>query len=97
MVSDRVVTLKKNLYTDLNLALKSTNRTVHELFRKIDSDHSQKIGVDEVYKLFMDMKTEGMDHKLAQEIFDSIDFDGSGQISLPEFISDFNTILDKDL
>ena len=30
-----------------------------------------------------------------QEIFDSIDIDGSGAISLPEFMADFNTCCER--
>jgi len=46
--------------------------------------------------MFKDMQQQ-VTLKQSAEIFDSIDFDGSGAIALPEFMADFKMVCSTDI
>jgi Ca2+-binding EF-hand superfamily protein len=71
--------------------LDKNGRTLPDLFRKIDSDQSRNLGQEELYRMFKEMHLD-VSQSQALAIFDSIDFDGNGNISLPEFVSDFKMV-----
>jgi len=64
--------------------LKQENKTIKNLFQAVDVDGSFEIDQVELFKAF---KMMGIDvNKIqTQQIFDSMDFDGDGNLSLPEF------------
>ena len=97
MVTDDTIKLKKDIYTRISKALDQSGRTIAELFRKVDSDSSSNIGPEELYTMFKQMRLENISSSQAQAIFDSVDFDGSGSISLPEFTSDFKMVCATDI
>ena len=97
MVTDDTVKLKKDIYTRISKALDQSGRTIAELFRKVDSDSSSNIGPEELYTMFKQMRFENISSSQAQAIFDSVDFDGSGSISLPELTSDFKMVCATDI
>ena len=66
----------------------STGRTLRDLFRAVDDDHSFQIDVNELFDAFKAMKMD-ITQKETEQIFFSVDFDGSGTISMPEFKADF--------
>lgn len=91
VATDETVKKKKAIYDQISKALNETGRTLPELFRKIDTDQSRNIGSEELFKMFKQMQLD-VTSQQSIAIFDTIDFDGNGQISLPEFVSDFKMV-----
>lgn len=91
VATDETVRKKKSIYDQISKALNETGRTLPELFRKIDTDQSRNIGSEELFKMFKQMQLD-VTSQQSIAIFDTIDFDGNGQISLPEFVSDFKMV-----
>ena len=92
IVPDTVVILKKEVFDKIQHALEVAGKDIISLFRKIDADNSSEIDRDEFYDAFKQMKLDVEQYKVFQ-IFDSIDFDGSNGLSIPELVADFrNTV-----
>lgn len=49
VISDDTIRKKKDLYMKIRQALNQTGRSLGEIFRKIDSDHSNSISSEELY------------------------------------------------
>ena len=56
VTTDEVVRLKKKLYMDMQDAFNKTGKTLSQLFRVIDTDHSNAIGPDELLQMFRNMQ-----------------------------------------
>lgn len=56
VITDEVVRLKKKLYMDMQDAFNKTGKTLSQLFRVIDTDHSNAIGPDELLQMFRNMQ-----------------------------------------
>lgn len=69
---------------------------MNELFKKIDNDKSNTIAPNELHQMFKDMQ-QPVTLKQSVEIFESIDFDGSGSVTMPEFMSDFKMVCFTDI
>ena len=92
MITDETVRLKKEIFDDLKRALEQTNRDCKDFFGRVDEDGNRELDVDELGAAFPAMDLP-LTSQQVQQIFDSIDFDGSGDVSLPEFIADFNHVV----
>lgn len=66
------------------------------MFKLVDVDSSAKIEVNELYSMLQQMKLN-VNLTQTHAIFDSIDFDGNGKLSLPEFQSDFKNVISSSL
>ena len=95
VVSDNTIRLKKKLYTQMDEAFTKTGKKISDLFRIVDSDNSNSIGPQELQSMFAQMHFS-VTQTQSQEIFASIDFDGNGAISMPEFMSDFRMVCASD-
>ena len=67
-----------------------------DLFKRVDKDGSNEIDVDELETAFKNMRIE-LSKLEVHQIFDSMDFDGDKQLSMPELISDFFHFVKTDL
>ena len=66
------------------------------MFRSIDVNQTDKLDLIEFKAMFEKMKIT-ITTVQAEHIFNSIDFDNSGEISYSEFVSDFNHYVESDL
>jgi Ca2+-binding EF-hand superfamily protein len=64
VISEESVRIKKQIFSDLNQALKQHDKTLNQLFRKIDSDNSTSISINEFSQLFSEMKVNVAQKKL---------------------------------
>ena len=96
MVKDTTVRLKKEIFDQIQSALSETGQQVRSLFKIVDVDGSAELDVDEVFSMFTSMRLN-VNRTQCQQIFDSLDFDGSNSVSLPEFQADFNDVIRNDL
>jgi len=69
---------------------------VRQLFAKIDTSGDLSMDLEEFKTMFQKI-SEDVSHSDAAAWFNSIDFDGNGEVSLPEFITDFNNYNHKTL
>lgn len=65
------------------------------LFKKVDTDNNNIIDLQEFKAMFVEIKIKLTDAEL-QNMFSSIDFDMSGSLSFPEFITDFNKTIKNE-
>lgn len=70
--------------------------TIHDLFKAVDADNSGNIDQNELFGAFVDMKLN-VNRIEAFAIFESIDFDGNGDVSRAELISDFKHVTTTDV
>ena len=96
MVKDDTVRVKKDIFDQIQQALQQTGNEIRSLFKIVDVDGSCELDVDELFSMMTSMRLK-VSRAQTQQIFDSIDFDGGGTISLPEFQADFNDIIRNDL
>lgn len=89
-VSDATIKIKKDLFDKMSAAFQRNGNNLHDLFFAIDVDKSQKIEFNEFEKMIRSMKLSNVSSQILREIFDSIDVDGSGELTLPEIQADFN-------
>lgn len=78
-------------------AFNKTGKTLGELFRVADNDNSNSISCSELKAVFDKMRFKEATSSVVQEIFDSVDINGSGSISLPELIADFKLVCARDV
>lgn len=91
IVSDTTIRVKKELYDKMHSAFQRNGNNLQDLFQAIDVDKSQKIEFSEFEKMIRSMKISfNGSQQIMREIFDSIDVDGSGELTLPEIQADFN-------
>lgn len=95
-IADDILKLKKEIFTKINDALKSSGRELKSLFAKVDVDNSGEIDFDEMREMFENMKIK-LSIQQARNIFYSIDFDQSGKITFPEFLANFNHTVKTDI
>ena len=71
-------------------------KQLSDLFKIVDKDGSYKIDPDEFEAMFrgMNFQLNKMD---VQKMFDSLDFDGDGEVSMPELIADFRHCVSRDV
>lgn len=64
----------------------------------IDADSSYGVNVDELYSAFMEMQVQ-VSRSQTEQVFNSIDYDNNGTLSIGELISSYrDTILsDEDV
>ena len=93
-IRDETIILKKKIFDEINKVLLDTGKTIMDLFRRVDTDNSNLVEVDEMKEAFDAMKLNVSRSQISQ-IFDSIDFDRNEGLSMPELISDFNTTIEK--
>ena len=94
-IPDDVIRLKKKVFQVINEVLTISKKKLESLFQRADIDGSNEIDVHEMGALFAQMKIPLIEQEL-QNIFASIDFDFSGKITLPEFMSDFKKTVTTD-
>ena len=80
----------------MNAALTQAGKTIKGFFARVDVDQSDKIDLIEFKSMFEKMKLK-LTHAQAEQIFNSIDFDYSGDISFPEFIADYEHTINNDI
>ena len=61
----------------------------------IDADSSYGVSVDELYSAFMEMQVQ-VSRSQTEQVFNSIDFDNSGTISIGELISSYRDTIMSD-
>lgn len=95
-IDDDVIRLKKRVFNEIHSALIESGKSVRGIFELADVDRSNEIDHIEMGTLFDKMGVKLVGTELKQ-IFDSIDFDRSGKVSLPEFMADFQRTVQKDI
>jgi len=95
-IPEEIIRLKKDIYMTISKALQQTGKSLKGIFAKVDSDQSDEIDLIEFKSMFEKMKLK-LTHLQAEQIFNSIDFDYSGCVSFPEFISDFEHTVGNDV
>ena len=96
MVKDDTVRVKKEIFDQIKQAMDQTGNQIRDLFKLVDNDGNCELDVDELFSMMTQMRLN-VSRAQTQQIFDSIDFDGGGTISLPEFQADFNDVIRNDL
>ena len=91
-ILDDTVRLKKEIFDALKAAFVQRGTSYKDFFNLVDEDGNYELSEDELASAFAAMKL-GLTSQQAHQIFTSIDFDGSGDVSLPEFIADFNHVV----
>lgn len=76
--------------------MKEKKVQIQSLFAKVDVDKSDRIELDEFISMFEQMKLT-VNRQYISDIFESIDFDGSGYISFSEFKYDFDRYVNTPL
>jgi hypothetical protein len=66
------------------------------IFKAMDKDHNDDVEAEELRNAFIGMKID-VTASQAKAIFDSMDLDGNGSVSLPELQTDYNNFISKDL
>lgn len=68
------------------------NVKIADLFRKVDGDGTMNIDKRELYEMFsaMGLTKIGINEHISAEIFDMMDVDQSGSVSIAEFTAQFN-------
>ena len=67
-----------------------------DFFKRVDVDGSNEVDVHELESAFKKMKIDVSQFEVHQ-IFNSMDFDGDKNISMPELISDFFYFVKTDI
>lgn len=63
------------------------------MFRKVDKDSSLAIEKSELYTMLSEMGFRSINERLSNEIFESMDIDDSGSVSIAEFTAEFMQII----
>lgn len=63
--------------------------TLKDLFKRADENSSYKIDKEDFGQMLRGLRMDDISKVDVQQLFESVDFDGSGQISLIEFKADF--------
>ena len=91
---ESLIRKKKELYGKFKRAMDEEHITLRDVFRKIDTSGDETMDLNEFKRMFTKIDDDITDHD-AQLWFNTIDFDGNGEVSLPEFITDFNHYIDR--
>ena len=91
-IPDEVIRMKKRIFEKINISLSQNGKTIDAFFRRADRDNSREIDLNEFKSLFKSMNIPMVDTEV-QQIFQSVDFDLDGKLTLPEFLSDFKTTI----
>lgn len=94
-IPDDVIRLKKRVFSDVHTALQKAGKRLESLFAITDLNEDLKLDVHELGSVFEKMKISLTDSEL-KNIFLSMDFDLSGEITFPEFAADFNRTVQSD-
>jgi Ca2+-binding EF-hand superfamily protein len=96
ITSDAVIRKKRSVYTRMKEEMDLTGVDLARLFAFVDADEGSEPGLDrgDIWTMFQKMGlADRLTKQESDEIFASIDFDNSGDISLPEFKADFDDYL----
>ena len=61
-------------------------QVVKEAFEKIDSDHGGTVDVKELKKALFQTANSRQSREILEARFSELDFDSSGEVTLPEFM-----------
>ena len=98
-ISDEVIRKKKTIFNRIKDAFDSSGGriTLKDLFKRADENASYKIDKEEFGQMLRGLRMDDLSAVDVQQLFESVDFDGSGQISLIEFKADYEAVVSTDV
>ena len=98
-ISDEVIRKKKTIFNRIKDALDVSGGRIglKDLFKRADENQSYKIDKEEFAQMLRGLRMDDVSAVDVQQLFESVDFDGSGQISLIEFKADFEAVVSTDV